>query len=129
MAAECITDEQLQELESLAEPRTEHYHEGSHNREVLDLDNEFHLLIAEVAGNELLAAEIARYNHRVRVIQWLRQSEIAMDVEITDGEHQQILAALRSRDPESARTTMSAHIGGALDRILEVFDATDESGE
>lgn len=129
LAAGCINDEQLKELEDLVENRTELYHEGPGNRAVLDLDNEFHLLIAEIAGNELLAAEIARYNHRVRVIQWLRQSEIARDVKTTDAEHQQILAALRSRDSEGARAKMSEHIGRALERILKVFDETDESEE
>lgn len=117
LAATQITDEQLAELRKTAESCSSLFGDPARKREMLDLDNRFHLIIAESAGNESLKAEILRFNRRVRVIQWLRLSPAKMRVAYD--EHLVILAALEAHDPQAARQAMSQHIREALLFVLE----------
>jgi len=123
LAATVITPAQLAELRATAEACSALFGDTARKREMLDLDNRFHLLIAEAAGNESLKSEILRFNRRVRVIQWLRLSPAKMRVAFD--EHLAILAGLEAHDPEVARHAMSRHIREALTFVLEGLPETE----
>ena len=83
----------------------------------LDLDNQFHLRLAEAGGNALLAQEIGRCNRRVRAIQWLKLDPPTMKQAYP--EHLKVLAALEKHDPDAAEAAMKSHIDVALALILK----------
>ena len=84
---------------------------------MLDLDNQFHLLIAQACGNRRLADEITGYARRVRVIQWLQLPPARMDLGFQ--EHMAIHGALAAGDPQLAQEAMCRHLENALSYVLE----------
>jgi DNA-binding GntR family transcriptional regulator len=77
-------------------------------------DAEFHRLIAEHAGNALLADAIARlraHTHQYRI--YFRHGV----VDETSGEHLAVLEALRDRDADRAEQAMRQHIDRSFARI------------
>lgn len=127
LAASRITKPQLAELARVADqcgglhPEVMAAPDTARKREMLDLDNRFHLLIAEASGNEALRADILRYNRRVRVIQWLRLAPSRMRQAYDD--HVAVLRALEAHDPARAREAMAHHIRLALAFVEEGVDA------
>lgn len=82
-------------------------------------DAAFHLAIANASGNELIFDLLTLIRSQLeqgllRVGAWPGASETACS------EHRRILDAIRDRDAESAKAAMRAHIGGALQRYLQV---------
>lgn len=86
-------------------------------KEMLDLDNEFHLQIAEAAGNRTLQEEIVRCKRRVIVMQWLKMTHEVMDQAY--GGHMAVVAALEKRDADLADRQMRTHIREALEFLLQ----------
>lgn len=80
-------------------------------------DAAFHLAIAQASDNELIFDLLTMVRSPLqegimRVGSWPGGSEKACT------EHRRILDAISSRDPESAKSAMRAHIGEALKRYL-----------
>jgi len=121
LAAERISDAQLEELSSLVDAMAEENRQETITEKADEL---FHCLIAEAAGNSALTATIT----------WLWQlrneSEISThfhqrlreegDRPIV-ADHQQILDALRARDPVASRQAMVDHLQRVIDHLLEVL--------
>lgn len=86
-------------------------------RHFLELDNRFHLLIAEASGNQVLKEEIVRCSRRVRIMQWLRMAHERMKTAYP--EHLEVLAALEKRDAAAARDAMATHIRHSMEFVIE----------
>ncbi|WP_309066532.1 GntR family transcriptional regulator [Microbacterium sp.] len=85
-------------------------------------DAEFHRVILRAAGNRYIMgmhSDLGALTHR------LRQAVIrgANDVEEAHAEHEAILAAFESGEPDAPREAMRAHIEGVRDRSLREADA------
>jgi GntR family transcriptional regulator, transcriptional repressor for pyruvate dehydrogenase complex len=83
--------------------------------ELVENDIEFHRRVAAAAGNSVLASLIESLSgptQRARVWRGLTQEGA---LERTLSEHRAILAAIRRRDPELARTWATVHIAGVED--------------
>jgi GntR family transcriptional repressor for pyruvate dehydrogenase complex len=120
LAAERISDEQLARLEELlGEMEQENRLEDAAEQ----ADEQFHLCIAEAAGNSALSATIGwlwelrneseistRFHQRVR--------EEGSRPIIAD--HRAILDGLQARDPKKARRAMDKHLKRVIDNLLEV---------
>ncbi|MFC3997949.1 FadR/GntR family transcriptional regulator [Nocardiopsis sediminis] len=79
---------------------------------VMDADIEFHRIIAAASGNATLAALIeALAGRTVRARLWRAIDEKGVELH-THAEHQAILTALRTRDPDAARLRMGVHLLG-----------------
>jgi DNA-binding GntR family transcriptional regulator len=117
LAAQRITPAQLAELRRVADECDSHATDSAQKKARLDLDNRFHLLLAEASGNALLHQEIARCNRRVRAIQWLKLDPPSLKQ--AHPEHLKILDALERRDPHAAQAAMNAHLDIALRLILK----------
>lgn len=117
LAATNVTPTQLTELRKLAEECEALAGNPAQKKAKLDLDNLFHLKVAEATGNALLSHEIARCNRRVRAIQWLKLDPPTMKQAYP--EHLRILGALEKHDPQAAEAAMKAHVDVALGLILK----------
>jgi GntR family transcriptional repressor for pyruvate dehydrogenase complex len=108
LAAARISPEQLTELErslSSVGPDTP-------VEDLVAHDVEFHRLIAEAGGNAYLASLLdGLSSSTIRARVWRGRTEQGA-VQITLSEHGAVLDALRHRDPERARTSMTVHICG-----------------
>ena len=69
---------------------------------------DFHVAVADAAGNELLAATVGAY--RDLLIQTLFAMRDVSSAKATQKAHEDILDAIRSRDPEAARSLMLTHL-------------------
>ncbi|MCX3059019.1 FadR/GntR family transcriptional regulator [Streptomyces beihaiensis] len=79
--------------------------------EILSHDLAFHRAIVAAAGNETMAAMLEGLSSRTfRARVWRGYQEEGA-FERTRREHSRILAALRARDPEAARSAAAAHVG------------------
>lgn len=116
LAAQRATPAQLAELHRVAEECDSLAADPAQKKAKLDLDNRFHLLLAEAGGNALLHQEIARCNRRVRAIQWLKLDPPTLKQ--AHPEHLKILAAVEKHDPQAAQAAMNAHLDVALKLIL-----------
>lgn len=117
LAAVSITPAQLGELRRVAEECDALASNPAQKKAKLDLDNQFHLLLAEASGNALLRHEIARCNRRVRAIQWLKLDPPTLKQ--AHPEHLRVLHALEKRDADAAEAAMKAHLHVALQLILK----------
>jgi GntR family transcriptional repressor for pyruvate dehydrogenase complex len=119
LAAERISDSQLEELESLLE---EMQNTDQSAEEAEAVDHRFHCIIADACGNSAIAATIVwlwqlrneseistRFHRRVR-------QEGSRPI-IQD--HRSILAALRNHDGGQARLAMVEHLQRVIDTLLE----------
>ncbi|MEK6237968.1 MAG: GntR family transcriptional regulator [Planctomycetales bacterium] len=82
-------------------------------------DEEFHSVLAKASGNSRLWKDIANYRQLHRGL-----NRISTNVEFLQAalaEHQAILDALESGDPQAARSTMIAHLDAWPDNFVRHF--------
>ncbi|GAB3601249.1 GntR family transcriptional regulator [Microbacterium tumbae] len=94
-------------------------------RRFIDEDLRFHHLIADHAGNPLLADAIVRLRSHMHLYRLNFRHDFE---ENTVTEHADVLAALRARDPESASAAMRTHIENSYARLGPVLRRFDGSG-
>jgi DNA-binding GntR family transcriptional regulator len=93
---------------------------------VAEQDYEFHRTLADATGNRYLRDYLLRLHQsatRFNFAAWQRDVQAAPSMQ----EHHAIIAALRERDPGSARQVMLAHIQNARERVLGSALPPDES--
>jgi DNA-binding GntR family transcriptional regulator len=117
LAAEKVEPSGLAEIRRVAEQCDTLAGNPAQKKAKLDLDNQFHLLVAEASGNSLLRHEIARINRRVRAIQWLKLDPPTLKQ--AHPEHLKVIAALEKHDPDAAEAAMRTHMDQALTLILK----------
>ena len=81
-----------------------------------DMDTEFHRLIAQGAGNHLIADSLARLHIHVHIFRSCFRSEIT---EEAVHEHNAIIAAIRARDGGRAEAAMRRHIELSYGRLRD----------
>jgi DNA-binding GntR family transcriptional regulator len=86
------------------------------------LTGEFHLELAEVAGNRILARFLSQLVSRCSLIIALYDSPIS--VPCADGEHEQLLVVIGSRDTARALKLMDQHLL-AIEHRLRLDERTD----
>jgi GntR family transcriptional repressor for pyruvate dehydrogenase complex len=119
MAASRITVEEVQRLRSLI-PATLDDEQAS---EFVELDWEFHHTIVRAGGNELLLAlldGLAQPTMRMRIWRGLTTPGVLAR---TLDEHEAIVAALESHDPDLAHAAATVHVAG-----LETWIRSQEPG-
>ena len=87
---------------------------------------DFHVAVADASGNELLKATVAAY--RDLLIQTLHDMRDVRSARATQKAHEDILDAIRSHDPEAARSLMLAHLQD-FEKRLRRWLATQEQTE
>ncbi|EJL27190.1 transcriptional regulator [Caulobacter sp. AP07] len=128
LAAAVLTDEQVEELTAILHDMAEEHDFGA----LADLaDRRFHVAIAKATGNSVLVAMVEnlwdlRYKPSSRDM--LERAGRVRARPLVD-DHQDILDALKARDPVAARAAMREHLGRVIDNLLTVVetDAIEEA--
>ncbi len=108
-----ITTRQLGELEQhlKREHALEH---GGDRAQAIILSGEFHLVAAQMAGNQVLAGFLTLLISRTSLI--LAQHSMHQESDCSVDEHEAILAALRKRDPQASAEAITDHLRQVYDR-------------
>ncbi|WP_338818594.1 GntR family transcriptional regulator [Acidovorax temperans] len=118
LALERATDAQLQEARVyLEESRT--VAGSTPVQQLVELDEGFHLRIADMAGNSELRRMLVSLNERIRFIRWIDMENVGRDS--TQHEHQEILQALTARDAALSERLLSGHIALRRDQIVDAI--------
>jgi DNA-binding GntR family transcriptional regulator len=82
------------------------------------IDENFHIRLAEAAGNQAIAEQLQVVGDRIRVVRM--QNFVHRDrIAITTAQHLAIVYALLSGDPETAVALMGAHLDEAMAQASE----------
>jgi len=88
---------------------------GDDTERFLEADVAFHRIVAQASGNDVLEALIEALSSRtIRTRLWRAVSERGVGA-ATHRQHEEILRALGSGDPDRARITMAVHLMGVED--------------
>ncbi len=88
-------------------------------QQMVELDEGFHLRIAEMAGNAELRRMLAHLNERIRFVRWLDMEKVGRDS--TQREHLRILKALKARDREAGEKALASHIGLRREQVVDAI--------
>lgn len=116
LAAERITDEQLQLLEDLVKRG----HKAS-PAERVRVNHQFHLTIVQASGSPRLIEMLNSFNEYFLHPRWVTRTEKKL-VDQALRDHEQIVAALRARSPDRTERVLRRHLK------LGLMQLTDSSG-
>jgi DNA-binding GntR family transcriptional regulator len=126
-AATRATPPQITELRSLARTGgANHETNGAANRIDMTYDATFHAMVADVAGNQIIADMLARLRGHLHTYRLYYQAD---HFALTRSEHVAVVQAVAKRDPEGAEHAMRTHLTAALERMeLFAHSATSSKG-
>lgn len=95
-------------------------------QQLLDMDYQFHHLIAESSGNRRLVSLLDGLFDAMALlrIQTLKQNPDVLDIRL---EHRQIFQAILSRNSEQAITAITGHLSASKDRVVQEIEAYQPS--
>lgn len=106
-AVERASDDQITELQQFILDTAGRYTDGTPTREIVALDEQFHLMIANLSGNPEMVNMIELTYERIRYVRWIAMRE---KIDITHAAHMHIFEAIAARDADAAVARMSDHI-------------------
>ena len=118
--AECITDEQLTELENIVELQ-EFYTIKKNSDSIKNTDTEFHKKIYEFCGSEVYSSMLSELHKKVAMYR-KRSVENEKRAVLAQKEHRAILDALRAHDGDLAEELVKSHVLNALESILTAIN-------
>ena len=118
VAVERATDAQIDEARAYLE-QSQRVASDTPVRQLVDLDEGFHLRIADMAGNAELRRMLVSLNERIRFIRWIDMENVGRAS--TQQEHLEILQALSDRDAQASERLMAEHIGLRREQIVEAI--------
>jgi GntR family transcriptional repressor for pyruvate dehydrogenase complex len=126
LAANRITDEQLQALEQALKDMEREDSEGTVTEQA---DQRFHCIIAEASRNSALESMVnwlweLRNKSKISTLFHQRVREEGVHPSLND--HRRIFRAMQSRDPLRAREAMRAHIANAIDTDIALLENEKE---
>lgn len=114
LACTRITDESAQELRDLIEAEDACYERGDRSGGIR-MSGEFHMKLAEIAGNETLAGYLKELVTRTSLI--IAQYESPGNTTCTHHDHDNLVSTIRSGDAEKAVGLMENHIRACEDKL------------
>lgn len=97
-------------------------HEMQRGAHPVEIDRRFHLAIAELTGNSIVARMVGDLfdgRHEAIASHMARRSESTHGWKIAYQEHERIYLALEARDPQEAAAAMSTHLRASQERWME----------
>ena len=85
--------------------------------QLVELDEGFHLRIADMARNTELRRVLVNLNERIRFIRWIDMEKVGRDS--TQKEHDAVLKALKARDAVVGERLLREHIGLRQDQVVD----------
>jgi DNA-binding GntR family transcriptional regulator len=86
---------------------------------LVELDEGFHLRIAEMSGNAELHRMLSQINERIRFIRWIDMENVGRDS--TQKEHRAIVEALAGEDTAVAERLLTEHIALRREQIVDAI--------
>lgn len=114
--AERIDESQMREIDAINAEYESVRATGDKNR-LMELDRAFHYKIAEIAGNKLLSDFLRSIHERMSRI-WFLPLWQFHDFRVTAREHDDIIGAIRLKNPKAASSAMTAHLESLRQRIM-----------
>ena len=118
MAIERATEEEIAEAVAYLE-KSRKVPRSTPIVQLVELDEGFHLRIADMARNAELKRILVNLNERIRFIRWIDMESVGRD--FTQREHGEILQALKARDRKASEKALRSHIGLRRDQIVEAI--------
>ncbi len=112
-AAERATNEDIVALEELLRELNDFDRPYD---QALEIDFRFHRKIVDIAGNELMQ-NVMEVIYEFVLAQMARTTPLPRDNELGHRLHDEIVAAIRQRDPNAAERAMRAHMQAVLTRL------------
>ncbi len=113
---ERATDAELEDLRLFLEETSEVYTDKARAREIVSIDEAFHLKLAKLAKNPELLKSVELVYERIRYVRWIAMRE---KVDITYTAHMHILEAVLLRDEKLAANRMRDHIKTSVEEATE----------
>ena len=120
LAAKAISDDDLASLETLTTEMASPDNEIS-----TKADQQFHAMIAQASGNAAIVYFIEtlwRMREELPEVKHMYDSVCDADASFRANEHQEILDALKARDPARARESMRLHFRRLIGAMLDVSE-------
>lgn len=111
--AQSVSHEQVEELAAIVRPETQPEAELS---DILAANSTFHLRLAELSANQRVANQLGLVLCYVRRLDTICTQKVPGWIG-----HEEILSALRARQPETAMQAMARHIELSRDKMLRLF--------
>jgi DNA-binding GntR family transcriptional regulator len=126
LTAEKMTAAGWQKIERLHRKLETHYAEGDREKYIA-VNNVFHALVQELAGNRVLDEVVANLREKVALY---RHQQIYEDRRFDQSirEHREILEAFHRRDPDAAETSMKRHLDRQCRALINIY-APDDKGK
>ncbi|MBC2932564.1 GntR family transcriptional regulator [Nocardioides sp. zg-1228] len=124
-AAERATTGQVEEMRRLLEEMGQLVEGGRHLAYgAFGLrDAALHDLVADSAGNQVVREALARLHTHVHLFRLLYDAEVTF---LAMGEHEEVVDAIASRDPDAAAYAMRRHILLSRDRFRRLFEESEQ---
>lgn len=100
--------------------------ETSNHTAFVDADVEFHLVLADAAGNTALRDVLTSIQSLLRA--WIGRVIAEGHEQSSYEEHVPIVAAVRAQDPVAAAAAMDAHMRSAARRLRDTLDRSTRGG-
>jgi DNA-binding FadR family transcriptional regulator len=127
LAAARVTRQNLERVRSCVEAMRQDVRRGL---VPVDADRRFHVAIAEMTGNPVLArlvGDLFDGRHGPMTSRMSRRAENARTWEVALEEHEAILRALEMRDPQEAEAAMVGHLKASRERWINQSGSTPDS--
>ncbi|MEQ8284141.1 GntR family transcriptional regulator [Thalassospira sp.] len=112
--ATTMTDARAAQIKHHLDREHAAHHDGDHRAAII-LSGEFHLLLARLTGNLVIEEFLERLILRSSLI--IAMYESPQPVDCSHTEHDRLLSALLSGDPDIAAAEMSRHLDAIRDRL------------
>ncbi|MEX0343786.1 MAG: GntR family transcriptional regulator [Rhizobiaceae bacterium] len=116
LAVERASDEEIESVLAFLKKTEPAYSSSSTPRELVELDEAFHLRIVKMSGNRELEQLLANVSAKIRYVRWIDMGERRG---ITPAAHVRITEALKARDAEKAVAELRDHIGKRSEEATE----------
>ncbi len=116
LAVKRAGDEEIGEVLDFLKQTEGVYSSASSPRDLVELDEAFHLRIVRMAQNPELERLLGTVNAKIRYVRWIDMAERRG---ITPEAHVRIAKALEARDEEGAVAELRAHIGKRSEEATE----------
>lgn len=110
------SDEELQGVRVYLDNIAPDYSSAASAREIVRLDEAFHLHLASLSKNAELIRALENINERVRYVRWISMRK---KMDITHATHEGILDAMIERNTQVAISKMRAHIEKSTEEAKE----------
>jgi DNA-binding GntR family transcriptional regulator len=120
LTAEKMTAAGWRKIERLHQKLEAHYAEGDREKYIA-VNNVFHALVQELAGNRVLDEVVANLRGKVALYRHQQIYE-ARRFDESIHEHREILDALRRREPDVAERRMKRHLDRQCRALINLYD-------